>query len=370
MDSVSQKNNFLSMTGIDQTEENTEAISDISKQTEKNTTDISGITNTLTNFIQNDIPFFVRMNNLNQTTNINGFIPIKYTTMGYETFDKFIFNPAVGSADGRTKTAAGKGYQMIFDVNTGLDVKAPITILDNSLTISKISGLQDALNNSAVIADRSITGKKIALNTILEENVANLAITTYKIAYNTILGANLNSAISISTSGRIDASAGTFTTFNTSVCYATNLNANNYWISNAERLLTFQIHGCKDSKVVDGALIFSPCSNFVDNRLRNYAVPCNLVITKATLMFDDDTGTQYVGQMTFDFYSKTKNSGNLTNIGSETIDYTTKECTTGSDTQLITFVKPITIPMGNILNIAYSGSPDNEWGIVFHAYQY
>jgi hypothetical protein len=89
---------------------------------------------------------------------------------------------------------------MTFDVHKGLDVSAPITLVNNALFINNISGLQDALNSANEVQDRSITTTKIALNTIL--------------------GDNFNKAISFSTTGDIGATIGTFTQCVSVICQA------------------------------------------------------------------------------------------------------------------------------------------------------
>ena len=234
MDSVTQKNNLLSMTGIDQTdensmaileletkmEENTIAITGLQTKTEEsiiaiaglqtktdqieskttvNTDDITTLENLINPFVQNVAPYIVLKNNVTQTIDgvktflnpifTNGFKPMKYSVMGQDFYEPITFNP-----DGK--------YKMTFDVHKGLDVNAPIRLLDNALSINNISGLQDALNSAAntEVKDRSITTQKIALNTIL--------------------GDNFNKAISFSTTGDISATIGTFTQCVSVICQA------------------------------------------------------------------------------------------------------------------------------------------------------
>jgi hypothetical protein len=201
MDSVSQKNNILSMTGIDQTEENTESISELQ--------------NLVFPFVKNVAPYIVQKNKINQIIDgektflnpiiTNGFKPIKYTVMGSDFYEPITFNPS------------GK-YQMSFDFEKGLDVSAPIRLRNDALIIANIKGLQDALNTAAntEIHDRSVTTTKIALNTIL--------------------GENLNSAISIDTTGDISAIGGTFAVCNNVIC-----KSGNYQFQNSAPLLNVSI---------------------------------------------------------------------------------------------------------------------------------
>ena len=239
MDSVTQKNNLLSMTGIDQTEENTIAIVDLEIKTEdletkttENTYDITTLENIIQNFVQNDAPYIVYKKNIDQTIDgvktflkplyVDGFQQIAQSFLGGTIYQPIKFcsggknNMSFSSEDGlwvngitefnknvffnpQTKYSTGK-CTMTFDVNYGLNVVAPITLLPNALKISNISGLQDALNLATDVPDRSVTSLKIALNTIL--------------------GENLNNAISFSTTGDIGAIGATFASCNSIICQA------------------------------------------------------------------------------------------------------------------------------------------------------
>jgi hypothetical protein len=105
---------------------------------------------------------------------------------------------------------------MTFDTTTGFHVESPITLRDNALKISNISGLQDALNSASEVPDRSITTTKIALNTIL--------------------GENLNPTIFISTKGDISAIGGTFSVCNNVLC-----KSGTYQFQNSQPLMNVSI---------------------------------------------------------------------------------------------------------------------------------
>ena len=427
MDSVTQKNNFLSMTGIDQVEENTLAIANVN-------TAVSSVNSTIANFVQNEVPFFVKKNGFDQIYNVTGFLPIQrkhndWNLEGSITWDPIVFNPAYPNELGQLIKAGDvdKRYQMTFDCNKGLDVNGPITLKDNALKIANINGLTQQITDiqnsikvgtdpqivnsiaetqatvrviqatimemetalktkiietqtqvSKIQADLdvvesaldvlvkdalrvayegvsfikagSISGPEIKDGAISAAKVADGAITVSKIADGAISGSKLKPDIIISTTSKINAAQ--ITVVN-------------------EQLLSFQIHAVKNGILLSGEMVFSPCYNFTNaKKMCWYTLPCSITITKATIMFNSLANVS--GTMKFDFMVKDSNGSMSlpTKTNSFSYDLLKPTMIPSSYTQLVTFAKPVSISSGTLLSVKYSGSPTNDWSVIFHGFQW
>ena len=145
--------------------------------------------------------------------------------------------------------------------------------------------------------------------------------------------------------------------------------ATSYWTGyggvNTYNLLSFQIHATKNASGGSGSVLIAPCYNFTTtDKTFNYCLPVPIVFTKMTLIYDTDAGA--AANMTFDFIRKTSNAGTPSTIGTEVFATTTNATTT--------YTQVITLPgyfydVGEIFKVDYSGSPANEWGVIFHGYQ-
>jgi len=181
MDSVTQKQNFLSLTGIDQTAENTEDIETLKEI-------VIQLQSELDQIVKDDIPYYVSTQAIDQQIAGTKSFSNSIVTRGFEPFYTAagIFVPIEFS----TSRNIAKQYKLSFEPTLGVTVVGPLQLDDNVLKISNVKDLQTQLNKSIVIPDHSIT--------------------TLQIAYNTILGNNLDPTISISTTGSILGGQGTF----------------------------------------------------------------------------------------------------------------------------------------------------------------
>jgi hypothetical protein len=135
-------------------------------------------------------------------------------------------------------------------------------------------------------------------------------------------------------------------------------------------LLSFQIHAVKQGTATAASVLFGPCYDFTGNVNETawYCVPCNVRFMRATLMFDKDTSS--TGTMNLDFYRKTSNAGSPGLVHSMGVAYTTNGSTSYSQQFDINTGSALTYNIGELIAVDYSGSPGNEWGIVFHGFQY
>jgi hypothetical protein len=434
MDSVTQKNGFLSMTGIDQVEENTIAIDENKNALTNVSNAVAGVTNMVNKFVTEEVPYLVKTNGLNQIYNVSGFVPIKRENNwigGTTTWDAIVFNPPVQNMLGQNVLAGdvGKRYQMTFDVNKGLDVNGPITLKDDSLKIANILGLTQQIADikkslSLVTSSTNITDIQTKLskvetdlntldkalkaatndqkNTqaqvtqinadldvvesgldILGKNALQVAfegvsfikvgaISGPEIKDGAINGKKLTPEITISTTGAISAAQLT-TTGTLSAAQITTtgtIKAANYSVL-TEPLLTFQIHGFKNGTLTSGQMVFSPTYYYTNaKKFYWYTLPCNVTITKATFMFNSTANAS--ATMTFDFMVKDSNGSMALPTKSNNIEYFLNKPTMfpTSYTQLVTFVNPVSLSSGILLSVKYSGGPSNEWSVIFHGFQW
>jgi hypothetical protein len=331
MDAVSQKNIFLSMTGIDQTEENTD--------------DILELQNLVFPFAQNVVPYIVLKNNVTQIIDgnktflfpisTNGFKPLKYNLLGKDFYEPIIFNP-----DGK--------YQMTFDVYKGLEVRAPINLMDNALYIKNISGLQDALNSRIFIPDQSITTEKIALGTIL--------------------GNTLNPAISFSTTGDIASIGARFAVCNSMICQA-----GSYRFQNTTPLLNVII------PFIPAVTNVNPNTNVINFFLPNgsnmyrYRHPVDYQIHSMSILSSYVQAVDYISTINIYTYDKDGRS-------SESVEYPTgykllfrKTFTTimGSRCDVITFDPPIFVTKDRSIggDHSYNIVTTNKNSYIIHGFQ-
>ena len=136
-------------------------------------------------------------------------------------------------------------------------------------------------------------------------------------------------------------------------------------------LFSFQVHGTKQGGDANGTCILSPMYDTTTNRCFNYCMPCHVVFTKVTIMYDIDSSTSTT--MSFKFIKKTSNAGAETTVGYSDGFATTVNSTT-SYTQVVSLISPTLLigaeySVDDIMKVEYASSPSNEWGIVFHGYQ-
>ena len=181
MDSVTQKQNFLSLTGIDQTTENTESIESLNGT-------VVELQYEIDNIVQNDIPYYVSTQPIDQQIAGTKSFSDKIVTRGFEPF----YNAAGTFVPIEFSTSKGlaKQYKLVFEPTLGVTIVGPLKLDDSVLQISNVTDLQRQLDKTFVIGDHSIT--------------------KLQIAYNTILGNNLDPTIKILTTGDITATIGTF----------------------------------------------------------------------------------------------------------------------------------------------------------------
>ncbi len=215
----------------------------------------------------------------------------------------------------------------------------------------------------------------------------NLIQTTGDGSETYITGTGANSLITLETAGttgtislksnsitkmRVTSSLTTIT--NTSINLTGNVYASSYSIgtsvSNA-RLFSFQIHGTKQGADANGTCILNPMYDTTLNRCFNYRMPCHVVFTKVTIMFDIDSATSTT--MTLKFIKRTTNGGAETTLGFSP-GFTTFVNNTISYSQVVNITSPTLLigaeyQAGELMQVEYTTSPTNEWGIVFHGYQ-
>lgn len=134
-------------------------------------------------------------------------------------------------------------------------------------------------------------------------------------------------------------------------------------------LLSFQIHGVKNGANALDYILFGPCYNFTStDKMYNYQLPCNIEFTRATLMFDTDTTTS--GTLDLNFYRTSTNTGTPALVHSQGQAYSTSTARSYSFSFPINTGSPLTYNAGEFISVIYANSPGNEWGIVFHGFQY
>jgi hypothetical protein len=168
---------------------------------------------------------------------------------------------------------------------------------------------------------------------------------------------------------------GTTTLTNTSINLTGSVYASSYSMGTSasnSRLFSFRVNGSKQGGTdPDGVIIMNPMYDTTTNRCFNYCMPCHVVFTKVTIMYDIDSSTSTT--MTLQFIKKTSNAGTETTVGYSPGFATTVNSTT-SYTQVVNLISA-TLLIGaeysadDIMKVNYAGSPSNEWGIVFHGYQ-
>ena len=130
MDSVSQKQNYLSLTGIDELSEATANIEELQKEVAR-----------LQEEVDNNVsPNFVTTDNVDQVINGNkSFIdPVRVT--GLIPF----YNSATKTPSDivfESKEITDKEYKLIYNPVMGVKVKGPLVLDDNTLEMSSIRNL-------------------------------------------------------------------------------------------------------------------------------------------------------------------------------------------------------------------------------------
>ena len=179
MDSLTEKQAFLSMNGIDKTEENTAEIERLNKS--------------INDFVTNQVPNFCLVANVPQTVQGDMTFSNPIIASGMEIprdSNQIIFN-----RKGRNK--------IILDNNYGTTIVGSVQLDDNTLSVRNIVGLQETLNSisspnpvqsidGTQIKLLTIKGANIALETIENQNIKMGTITGDRLAPFTVQGANIN----------------------------------------------------------------------------------------------------------------------------------------------------------------------------------
>lgn len=134
MDSVSQKQNFLSLTGIDQLSENTDNIELLQAQVKA-----------LNDKVDTDvIPNYVSTQNIDQQIEGTKSFVSAITTTGLNTF----FNSATGKPLDivfESKEIPDKQYKLIYNPLLGVKINGPLTLDDSVLKMANIQNLETSL---------------------------------------------------------------------------------------------------------------------------------------------------------------------------------------------------------------------------------
>lgn len=158
------------MTGIDQTTENTEKITQLDKG--------------INDFLYSTVPNFLLIVNVPQTVR------------GIKTFMESIVGVGMTSSAGLLSLVCDKYTSIILESRTGITLNGTINVPDNSFSISATKGLEDKLKsisstNTTGIADKSITNEKLADEAITSEKIKAGSIVGANMALMTIQGLNL-----------------------------------------------------------------------------------------------------------------------------------------------------------------------------------
>jgi hypothetical protein len=164
------KDNYLTMSGIDQTTENTEKITQLDRG--------------INDFLYSTVPNFLLIVNVPQTIR------------GIKTFVESIIGVGMTSSEGLLTFVCDKYTSIIMDSRTGITIHGQIKVPDNSFSINATRGLEDRLKsisatNNTGIADKSITTEKLADGAITSEKIKAGSIVGANIGLLTIQGMNL-----------------------------------------------------------------------------------------------------------------------------------------------------------------------------------
>lgn len=255
MDSVTDKQSYLSMTGIDQTEENTESITVLNAQ--------------IADFVKNVIPFIILKSTDQPIVGIKTFLqPIG--TCGFEPLVMF------GKQQPITFNPNGK-YKLVFDPANGFQIDCPLSVVNDAISIKNVRGLQDALDNPKYVPlpDRSVSATQIA--------------------YYCIRGDNLVGNIAINTTGNIKCNNADITTLVAGSCTTNKINVvDNLFVSNP--LLNISIPFCPvtNSKAAQYNVAISFFSSPVPtlpltNRMLRYRHPFNYYVHGISIMYAAET---------------------------------------------------------------------------------
>ena len=165
------KDHYLTMSGIDQTTENTTKISQLDKG--------------ISEFLTSTVPNFLLI------------VAVPQTIKGVKTFVEQIVGTGMKASEGFLSLVCDKYTSITMDTRTGIILQGAIRVPDNSFSINATKDLESRLKSIASaqtttgVADKSITNEKLADKTITNEKLADEAITSAKIKAGTILSANV-----------------------------------------------------------------------------------------------------------------------------------------------------------------------------------
>ena len=342
MDSVSDKQSYLSMTGIDQTEENTEAIVVLNAQ--------------IADFVKNVIPYIIRSSATDQ------FIDGRKTF--YQPIGTCGFEPLVLMGNQQPITFNKNGrYKLVFYPDRGFHIDCPLTLLDNAISIKNVSGLQDAISDAknspstAPLPDRSVTATQLAYYTILGNNLAvDIAINTS----GDITCKNTAKTARIRTDG-ITSTYADITTLIAGSCTANKIQVLDKDI-NINPLLNISIPFCPvtNTKYVNTNIVISFFSSPVaslpyTNRMLRYRHPFNYYIHGISILYAAET-TVYSNTTTIRIYTyDTANAATL--LGTANI-----LTNAGKNCDYFTFPTPLLVTRNLTLGGDYSTPANSKQG--------
>lgn len=357
MDSVSEKQGFLSMTGIDKAEENSDAI-------DKLHSDIS-------DFMKNQVPFFGVISNLPQTI------------QGVKTFTNPIVGCGIDPIDSNPIVFNSRGkYKLVIDSKNGTTIFGALNIDNNTLSIDKVVGLRETLNNPPTIPEQYISGSQLKLFTVMGANLAlesiedfNLkkaTVTGAKIASKTITGENLASDISFVSSGGISVSRFTSDFLTTNFFSGGNISADGYFYKDSFTLSPVpQLHICipfvpliNDSAAASNISFFVQNVSVSINPMLRYRHPVAYKIHSISVLYNTESISNSASINLFSYDSGGNGTGVI--LGTATLS-----SNAGISCDTYTFPKAILVPKTASIGGShkYSAAADKQATYILWGYQ-
>jgi hypothetical protein len=343
------------MTGIDQLEENTQSIDKINS-------DIS-------DFMKNQVPFFGLISSQSQT-----FEGVKTFTnsiigCGIDPLNK---NPIVFNSRGR--------YKLCVSETDGTTIFGPLNIADKTIAVSKVIGLQSALDNPTIPAG-FISGSQVKFFTIMGGNIALDTIENFNIKDKTITGAKLATDISIDTTGditltgtaKIKSDYGTikYLTIGTNA-YVPNLYVASIWVTDLMKLESNpQLHISipfvpllNDTVTIGEISFFVPNISAVTNPTVRYRHPFSYKIHGISVLYNKETNANTA---TINLYSYALSGGGTKLLLGTAVLLSNS----GKSCDYFTFPKPIYVGKDFSLggDHKYSTTADKQVSYVLWGYQ-
>lgn len=187
MDSISTKQNYLSMTGID---------------------DIENLTSDMRNFVKEVVPNFVTKNADETITSSKTF------TNNVTTSGVFVGTGLASISDSisisvlsKTKVSIAPTLTRIandvVELSGNVIVKGTLLVGDNTLSMENVAGLKDALAKSVTLGANSVVSSTISDSAILNRHIPVNEIDGSKIKTGTLTSQQLASNVNINSTGSI-----------------------------------------------------------------------------------------------------------------------------------------------------------------------